>query len=314
MRPVSPPPGATSPRPTRLHLPGVGRNQRTRTSARLALAAAVLSSLVLSVSPTAAATPTPSFRTSGPADTPLDAALNEVVAAGVPGIIVRVHEAHRAARNYTAGVDALPTGSTLRPAARFRIGSITKTFVATIVLQLVGEERMRLDEPVARRLPGLLSNGDRITVRQLLNHTSGLPDYSNDPELFAGIVKNRVWKPQELVAMSQKHPQLFPPGSAFAYSNTNYIVAGLLIEAVAGHSLAWELDRRIFAPLHLDNTSFPVGNAPLPAITPTDTSRRRQYPPQMGNASTSPATTRPTPGLPGPSSPPLPTCPTSTGL
>ncbi|MEO6999440.1 MAG: serine hydrolase domain-containing protein [Terracoccus sp.] len=195
--------------------------------------------------------------------TGLDTALNEVVAAGVPGIIVRVQDPHRAARNYVAGVSDLATGAKLRPAAQFRIGSITKTFVATVVLQLVGEERLRLDEPVARRLPGLLANGEQITVRQLLNHTSGLPDYTGDPELFAGIKQNRVWEPRELVAMAEKQPQLFPPGSAWAYSNTDYIVAGLLVEAVTGRSLARELDRRIFSPLHLEHTSFPTGTTSL---------------------------------------------------
>ena len=145
----------------------------------------------------------------------------------------------------------------------FRVGSITKTFVATIVLQLVGEGRLRLDEPVAKRLPGLLANGGHITVRQLLNHTSGLPDYTQNPDLFAGITQNRVWEPRELVALAQKYPQQFAPGSAWAYSNTNYIVAGLLIEAVANRPLAAELDRRIFTPLRLDHTSFPVANAPL---------------------------------------------------
>jgi D-alanyl-D-alanine carboxypeptidase len=195
--------------------------------------------------------------------TGLDAALNDVVAAGVPGIIVRVQDPHRAARNFVVGVSDLATGAKLRPAAQFRIGSITKTFVATVVLQLVGEGRLRLDEPVARRLPGLLANGEQITVRQLLNHTSGLPDYTGDPELLAGIVQNRVWAPQGLVALAEKQPLLFPPGSAWAYSNTDYIVAGLLVEAVTGRSLARELDRRIFSPLHLEHTSFPTGTASL---------------------------------------------------
>lgn len=262
MNPMFPSPSATTPPPTRLPSRRASPNQRSRTSATLALATTVLLILTLSASPASAATlePTP---TKGAARTELDAALNDVVAAGVSGIIVRVQDPHRAARHYAAGVDALATGTALRPNAQFRIGSITKTFVATLVLQLVGEGRLKLDEPVAQRLPGLLANGDRITVRQLLNHTSGLPDYTTDPELFAGIIMNRVWHPRELVALAEKHPQLFAPGSAWSYSNTNYIVAGLLIEAVTGHPLARELDRRIFSPLRLNHTSFPVGNAPL---------------------------------------------------
>jgi len=157
----------------------------------------------------------------------------------------------------------LATGAALRPAARFRIGSITKTFVATAVLQLVGEGRLELDEPVARRLPGFLAAGEQITLRHLLNHTSGLPEYAADPALFAGIAENRVWDPRELVTMAEMQPPLFEPGSAWAYSNTNYIVAGLLVEAVSGRPLARELDRRIFSPLRLRQTSFPAATALL---------------------------------------------------
>jgi D-alanyl-D-alanine carboxypeptidase len=228
----------------------------------LALTATVLASLTLGPSPASAATLEPA-PTLGAGRAELDAALNDVVAAGVPGVIVRVQDPHRAARHYAAGVGDLATGTALRPGARFRVGSITKTFVATVVLQLVGEGGLRLDEPVARRLPGLLANGEQITVRQLLNHTSGLPDYTGDPELFAGIDANRLWQPRELVALAERHPQLFQPGSAWRYSNTNYIVAGLLIEAVAGRPLARELERRIFSPLRLHHTSFPAGTARL---------------------------------------------------
>jgi D-alanyl-D-alanine carboxypeptidase len=228
----------------------------------LAVTATVLASLLLGAS-AASAAPLQPAPTLSAVRSELDAALNDVVAAGVPGIIVRVQDPRRAARSYAAGVGDLATGAGLRPTAQFRIGSITKTFVATIVLQLVGQGRLTLDEPIAQRLPGLLANGEQITVRQLLNHTSGLPDYTQNPDLFAGIVQNRVWAPRELVTLAQKYPQEFAPGSAWAYSNTNYIVAGLLIEAITGRSLGRELDRRIFSPLRLDHTSFPVANAPL---------------------------------------------------
>lgn len=238
------------------------RNQRPRIASKLAVATTVLASLVLGVSSASAGATqaTPSVDVLG---AELDAALDDVVATGVPGIIVRIQDADRAARSLAAGVSDTATGAALRPAAQFRIGSITKSFVATVVLQLVGEGRLSLDEPVARRLPGLLANGDRITVRQLLNHTSGLPDYPEDPELFAGILENRAWQPRELVALAERHPQLFPPGTAWSYSNTNYIVAGLLVEAVAGRPLARELDRRVLSPLGLRHTSFPAATTRL---------------------------------------------------
>ena len=184
--------------------------------------------------------------------------------AGVPGILLHVKDPRTGARRYAAGVNDLATNTALVPSARFRIGSITKTFIATIVLQLVGEGRLKLDEPVARRLPGLISNGDRVTVRQLLNHTSGLPDYTGDPELLAGIAKNRVWSPEELVALAERQRQQFTPGTAFGYSNTNYIVTGLLIEAVTGRPLARALKRRVFSPLELGHTSFPAKESSVP--------------------------------------------------
>jgi D-alanyl-D-alanine carboxypeptidase len=197
-----------------------------------------------------------SIQAASPADPGLKAALDAVVAAGVPGALLRVQEGHET-EVAAAGVADLATSAALRPQARFRVGSITKTFVATVVLQLVGEQRLALDRPVGEWLPGLLANGDHISVRELLNHTSGLFNYTNDPRLSAGVVANRVWDPKELVAMAEDHPASFPPGSAHAYSNTNYVVAGLLIEAVTHHRLAQELGRRIFQPLDLEDTSFP---------------------------------------------------------
>ncbi len=117
---------------------------------------------------------------------PLIALAADVVGAGVPGVLLRVQEG-RAVRTVTAGVSNLVTGSPMRADVTFRAGSITKTFVATVVLQLVGEGRVALDRPVAAWLPGLLADGDRITVRQLLNHTSGLFDYTNDPVLLTAM-------------------------------------------------------------------------------------------------------------------------------
>jgi D-alanyl-D-alanine carboxypeptidase len=193
----------------------------------------------------------------------LRALMADVINADVPGVLVLIQGGNQNGqiRVATAGVADLTTGSALRPQARFRVGSLTKTFVATVVLQLVGEGRLGLDDPVARRLPGLIALGNRITIRQLLNHTSGLFDYLADPTMPASIAQNSVFTPTELVAIAERHPSLFPPGTGWAYSNTNYIVAGLLIEAVTHHQLTQELQRHIFTPLHLIGTSFPVTTA-----------------------------------------------------
>ncbi|SDD72991.1 serine hydrolase domain-containing protein [Actinokineospora iranica] len=143
---------------------------------------------------------------------------------------------------------------------RFRIGSVTKVFVSTVVLRLVGEGRVGLDAPVADYLPGLLPDGERITVRMLLQHTSGLYSYDRalpqDPAGFESV-RQRHFEPEELVAMSVREPLDFAPGTAWGYSNTNYVVAGMLIEKVTGQSYEQAVEDRILRPLRLRDTSVP---------------------------------------------------------
>jgi D-alanyl-D-alanine carboxypeptidase len=145
---------------------------------------------------------------------------------------------------------------------RFRIGSITKTFVSTVMLQLVGEGKVELDVPVDRYLPGLLPSKD-ITVRQVLQHTSGLYNYTDalplDPDEFEKI-RYRHWDPKELLALSTSKPLDFPPGTKWNYSNTNYIVAGLLVEKLTGKPFEKAVEQRILKPLHLDDTELPGDN------------------------------------------------------
>jgi D-alanyl-D-alanine carboxypeptidase len=149
----------------------------------------------------------------------------------------------------------------------FRVASQTKVFVSTIVLQLVAEGRVRLDAPVGRYLPRLLPDGDEITVRQLLSHRSGL--YDPQVEVYRtlqDIYDRRLehWTPRQVLTLSNAHGLLFPPGTAFSYSNTNYVVAGLLIERVTGTTIARQLERRIVRPLGLRHTWFPADTAALP--------------------------------------------------
>ena len=143
----------------------------------------------------------------------------------------------------------------MRTTDRFRIGSITKTFVAVIVLQLAAEGRLGLDAPVARWLPDLVPRG--ITVRQLLAHTSGLSDYVDDPRAFTGKISD----PRRLVALGVSRPPLGKPGERYAYASTNYIVLGLLVEHVTGTSLRRALEQRIFRPLRLSRTTFEPSTA-----------------------------------------------------
>ena len=161
-----------------------------------------------------------------------------------------------------AGFSNLSTKTTMRPDDRFWIGSVTKTFLATVVLQLAGEGRLRLDDKVARWFPGIVPSAGEISVRQLLNHTSGIYDYFRDPTLMARLSKDRhaLLTPRAKIARAAAHPLDFRPGSSWSYSNTNYLVLGLIVEKVTGHRIGDELERRIFEPLGLDNTTFASGS------------------------------------------------------
>ena len=188
----------------------------------------------------------------------LQLVLDQLVAAGAPGVIALVREGDRTIR-LTSGYANLKTKRPMRADDRFRVGSATKPFVATVVLQLVGERKLMLGDTVERWLPKLVPNGRAITVRQLLNHTSGLFDYAEDPRVLGpkmSRIPTRVWTPRELVAMATSQAPLFPPGARWAYSNTNYFLLGLIVEAATGQPLEAQLRKRIFAPLHLRGTSF----------------------------------------------------------
>ena len=168
-----------------------------------------------------------------------------------------------------SGVGNLRTGQPPRPVQTFRVASQTKAFVATVVLQLVAEGRVGLDAPVGRYLPRRLlpDGGDRITVRQLLNHTSGL--YDPQVEVYQTLqdildLRFEHWTPTEVMALANDNGLLFEPGTAWSYSNTNYVVAGLLIERVTGTSVAKQLGRRLIKPLGLRHTWFPTDTAALP--------------------------------------------------
>ncbi len=193
-------------------------------------------------------------------ETKLQRGLNQVVAGGVPGAVLLVREGRRTIR-LTSGHGRLKPTTPMRARDRFRVGSITKPFVATVVLQLVAEQKLALEDTVERWLPGLVPQGEHITVRQLLNHTSGLFAFGGDRDFVTQAFQDplRIWTPREIVAIATAHPPTFAPGAGWSYSDTNYFVLGLIVEAATGRPLAVELRRRIFAPLHLQATSFPAG-------------------------------------------------------
>lgn len=150
----------------------------------------------------------------------------------------------------------LKTNTPIEPRDRFQIGSITKTFVATTVLQLVEAGKLRLEDTLNQRLPqevaSLIPKGE-ITIRQLLNHTSGIPDYLRIL-LNDGVNLFREWQPAELVELIAGQSLHFTPGSSWQYSNTNYILLGMIVENVTGDAIANQIRTRILEPLDLDNT------------------------------------------------------------
>ncbi|BAJ26060.1 MULTISPECIES: serine hydrolase domain-containing protein [Kitasatospora] len=177
-----------------------------------------------------------------------------VTRGGVPGVVVEVRECGQVWRA-AAGVADTATGRERTIADRFRIGSITKPFVATVVLQLAAEGRIGLDDPLAAQLPcpGVESAAG-ATVRELLNHTSGVPSHTDDP---AALNAHATHPPATLLRVAAARPRAFAPGAGWAYSNTNYVLAGLLVEHVTGRTLAAEVDRRISRPLGLTGTRLP---------------------------------------------------------
>jgi D-alanyl-D-alanine carboxypeptidase len=200
--------------------------------------------------PTSVSTPRVTRLPADPAA--LQKQLDGVVEAGAPGVVGLVRTGERTWQG-ASGLGDLRANRPARAGDRFRIGSVTKSFVATVVLQLVGEGRLGLDDTLERWLPGLVPGGERITLRQLLQHTSGLYNYTDDlPE------PPRRFRPGELVAIATGHKPLFAPGTQFSYSNTNYILAGMLVERVTGQRLAAQLRQRILQPLALDGTELPT--------------------------------------------------------
>lgn len=169
-----------------------------------------------------------------------------------------------------SGVADLAAGAPARAGDEFRIGSISKVFVATVVLQLAAEHRISLDQPVQRYLPGLLRPGDPpVTITELLNHTSGLGPgngvaNNGSPEWF---LQHRLdtYTTSQLIGSVLQQPLIFAPGTRQQYNGVNYIVLGMLIQRVTGHSYAEEIQRRILQPLGMQHTYVPTTNPAMPS-------------------------------------------------
>jgi D-alanyl-D-alanine carboxypeptidase len=161
-----------------------------------------------------------------------------------------------------AGLADVHARRRMRPDDRFWIGSITKAFVATVVMQLVAEDRLGLDDTVEGLLPGRIRAGQRIRLRHLLNHTSGIPEYMRLDPWATAVSRNPsvVIPAHRLVSSAGRMPLDFEPGSRASYSNTNYLVLAEIVERETGRTIGRVLQARIFAPLGLRSTGFVRGS------------------------------------------------------
>ncbi len=192
--------------------------------------------------------------------------LDETVADGtIPGASIAVHLPGYQPWTGVSGMAARGQGSPMTPETRLRAASISKMFTAVVVLQLAEEGTLDLETPLATWFPEIVPKADRITVRMLLQHTSGLYDYLEDQKFVsqAYAAPERSWAPQELVAYAARNRASFVPGAPgrWDYSSTNYVLLGMIVERVTGNTLASEMRRRIFDPLELSSTYFPPQEA-----------------------------------------------------
>lgn len=208
--------------------------------------------LVLTLALAAAACTPGAAQGNGGGSDRIDRALARVVAAGVPGAAVLVTGAH-GTRFATAGYGDVPARRAIRPRDRYRIASMSKAFNAAVVLQLVRDGRLRLGDAVERHLPGLVPYGGEVTIRELLRHRSGVPNYTATEGFAAAFQADprRRLRPADLLGFVAGMPLAFPAGSAYAYSNTDNILLGLIVERVAGRDYATVLRDRVLAPLRL---------------------------------------------------------------
>ncbi|MGW1008605.1 serine hydrolase domain-containing protein [Streptomyces termitum] len=198
--------------------------------------------------------------------------LDDLVAKdGVPAALATVTGRDGRTRTYTAGTGDAVTGAKVPRDGRVRIGSNTKAFTAVVVLQLVAEGKLGLDASVDTYLPSLLRgdgiDGRNITVRQLLQHTSGLPDYVDQKAVLDA--PRRYFEPRELLDAALVKKARFAPGARWEYSNTNYLVAGLIVQKTTGRPFGEEVTRRVIDRIGLRHTSFPTpGDMTIPGPHP----------------------------------------------
>jgi D-alanyl-D-alanine carboxypeptidase len=214
----------------------------------------------------------------------LQALLDSAHATGrAPGTSVGIVLGDGTSFALTSGLADTALRTPLRPADKLLQGSIGKTYVAAVALQLVHEGKLRLDDPIARYLGsepwfGRLANAPRITVRHLMTHTSGVVRYEFSPEFTRDLTAQplKSWRPEEQIAYLLDDPAPFAPGEGWEYSDTNYILLGMIIEKITGNRYYAELERRILTPLGLRNT-VPSDSRRIPGLAQGYAGPRNQF-------------------------------------
>jgi D-alanyl-D-alanine carboxypeptidase len=216
--------------------------------------------------PAAAAAKTPAQQ----ADAALDRALRNLVAmpGGPPGVIALVQRGNQL-RVHTAGYGDVATKRRPRATDHMRVASVAKAFSGGVALSLVNKGVLSLDDTIGQRLPDLPQAWHAVTLRQLLNHTSGLPDFTASPALQQAFLASLTVAPPpgQLLEYVKDDPLNFAPGSEYRYSNSDNIAVGLMVEAATGHSYEDELQAQVAMPLALTQTTLPRGpDLPSPYI------------------------------------------------
>ncbi len=232
--------------------------------ASMAVALAVAGGVALAVTPTGTSADTDRGALGGTKDPDarLDRALKKLVAkrGGPPGVIAVVQRGeHR--KVHAFGVANLENGRPMGVDDRMRIASAAKAFSGATALSLVSKGKLSLDDTIGKRLPDLPDAWSRVTLRQLLGHTSGIPDFSGDPD-FLDAVRASLKKappPQELLSFVEDEDLLFEPGSEYRYSNSDNIAVALMVEAATGAAYEEQLKKRVYGPLGLRKTTLPSG-------------------------------------------------------
>jgi D-alanyl-D-alanine carboxypeptidase len=181
----------------------------------------------------------------------------------VPGVLIGVWDAAGNSYVHGFGYADLVKKRPLSPSDHFRIGSNTKTFVVSVILQLADERKLRLDDPIGRFPIGVnVPNAGNITIRQLCEMRSGLFEAYDTPQFVAmNVTPQMVGDPRRLITWAAAQKPYFPPGTAYHYSNTNYLILGLIIEAVTHDSIGNQIRKRLLVPYHLSQTSYPSTQA-----------------------------------------------------